>query len=113
MVHDVPPGVPGPFSVYLVDSLPNPDLSFFTLPRVCAPADSEHQQFGVCCTIQTNQGKVFKGLEGFKLAARSYVQLYVAFAVLTVNSRHARREVQVLQILMKMQGRLACMFCLH
>lgn len=38
MVQEVPPGVPGPFSVYLVFSLPKPDRSFFTRPSVCAPA---------------------------------------------------------------------------
>ena len=34
MVQEVPPGVPGPFSVYLVFSLPKPDLSFLTRPSV-------------------------------------------------------------------------------
>ena len=52
MVQDVPPGVPGPFSVYLVDSLPNPDRSFFTLPRVCAPSNSKSQHLELCCIMQ-------------------------------------------------------------
>ena len=31
------PGVPGPFSVYLVTSLPNPERLGFARPSVCAP----------------------------------------------------------------------------
>ena len=42
MVQEVPPGVPGPFSVYLVFSLPKPDLSFLTRPRVCAPVKNKN-----------------------------------------------------------------------
>ena len=42
MVQEVPPGVPGPFSVYLVFSLPKPDLSFLTRPSVCAPTKNKN-----------------------------------------------------------------------
>ena len=42
MVQEVPPRVPGPFSVYLVLSLPKPDLSFLTRPRVCAPIKNKN-----------------------------------------------------------------------
>ena len=49
MVQEVPPGVPGPFSVYFVFSWPKPDLSFFTRPSVWAPAQtlvtSHHTMF--------------------------------------------------------------------
>ncbi len=41
MVQEVPPGVPGPFSVYLVFSLPKPDLSFLTRPSICAPTKNK------------------------------------------------------------------------
>lgn len=45
MVHEEPPGVPGPSLVYFVDSLPNPVLSLCTLPNVCAPAQQAHTLF--------------------------------------------------------------------
>ena len=48
MVQDEPPGVPGPFSVYLVLSLPKPDLEGLARPRVWAPADKEEAGLQQC-----------------------------------------------------------------